>query len=240
MCGRYVSSSPPDEIAKYFGAVMSETLVESPPEANFNVAPTTNVVIVVERDDTRRLDLARWGLVPSWAKDLAIGAKMINARAETIATKPAFKRAFARKRCIIPADGFYEWKVVPGQKRKQPVFIHRADGDRFAFAGLWELWRDPADPDAPPLRSCTIITGQANDKIAPVHDRMPVMLPPDAWATWLDHDNHDTDALAALLVPAPASLIAIHAVSTAVNNVRNRSPELVEPVEPDVPLDLPG
>jgi putative SOS response-associated peptidase YedK len=237
MCGRYVSKSAPDEIAKYFGAEMSETLVEAPPEANFNVAPTSNVLIVVERGDVRQLDVARWGLVPSWAKDLSIGARMINARAETLASKPAFKRAFQRKRCIVPADGFYEWKPIPGQKRKQPVYIHRADGDRFAFAGLWELWRDPEAPDAPPLRTCTIITGRANEKVAPVHDRMPVMLPPDAWDRWLDHDLHDTDALAELLVPAPASLIELHAVSTAVNNVRNKSPELIDRVEPEVPLD---
>jgi putative SOS response-associated peptidase YedK len=237
MCGRYVSKSAPDEIARYFGAEMSETLVEAPPEANFNVAPTSNVLIVVERGEVRQLDVARWGLVPSWAKDLSIGARMINARAETLASKPAFRRAFQRKRCIVPADGFYEWKPVPGQKRKQPVYIHRADGDCFAFAGLWELWRDPEAPDAPPLRTCTIITGRANEKVAPIHDRMPVMLPPDAWDRWLDHDLHDTDALTELLVPAPASLIELHAVSTSVNNVRNKSPELIEQVDSEVPLD---
>ena len=237
MCGRYVAKSQPDEIARYFGAAMTETLVEAPPEANFNVAPTSEVMIVLEREHTRCVDLARWGLVPSWAKDRSIGARMINARAETLASKPAFKRAFQRKRCIVPADGFYEWKVIAGQKRKQPVYIHRADGDHFAFAGLWELWRNPEAPDDAPLRTCTIITGPANAKIAPVHDRMPVMLAPDAWATWLDHDNHDTDALRALFVPAPASLIEIHAVSTAVNSVRNKSPELIDPVPSEVPLD---
>ena len=231
MCGRYVSTSQPDEIARYFGAEMSEALVEEAPPANYNVAPTAQVFVVLETGEARRLETARWGLVPSWAKDVSIGAKMINARAETLATKSAFKRAFQRKRCIVPADGFYEWQVIPGQKKKQPMFIHRADGDRFAFAGLWELWRNPAAPDDPPLRTCTIITGQPNEAVAPIHDRMPVMLPPDAWSTWLDHDNHDLDMLGRLLVPAPASIIAVHPVSTAVNNVRNREPSLVDPVD---------
>lgn len=233
MCGRYVSSSQPDEIARYFGAEMSEALVEEHPTANFNVAPTAQVFMVYDTGDLRRLDTARWGLVPHWAKDLSIGAKMINARADTLATKNAFKRAFQRKRCIIPADGFYEWKVVPGQKKKQPMFIHRADGDRFAFAGLWELWRNPDAPDDEPVRTCTIITGEPNEAVAPIHDRMPVMLPPDAWSTWLDRDNHDLDMLGKLLVPAPASIIAVHPVSTAVNNVRNREPSLIDPVDLD-------
>ncbi len=233
MCGRYVSSSQPDEIARYFGAEMSEALVDDSPPANFNVAPTARVFVVLETGETRRLETARWGLVPNWAKDLSIGAKMINARAETLATKNAFKRAFQRKRCIIPADGFYEWKVIPGQKKKQPMYIHRADGDRFAFAGLWELWRNPNAPDDEPVRTCTIITGQPNEMVSPIHDRMPVMLPPDAWSTWLDHDNHDLDMLGKLLVPAPASIIAVHPVSTAVNNVRNGEPSLIDPVDPD-------
>jgi putative SOS response-associated peptidase YedK len=233
MCGRYVSSSKPDEIAQYFGAEMSEALVEEAPPANFNVAPTARVFMVFDTGESRVLDTARWGLVPHWAKDLSIGAKMINARADTLATKNAFKRAFQRKRCIIPADGFYEWKVIPGQKKKQPMFIHRADGDRFAFAGLWELWRNPDAPDDEPVRTCTIITGDANEAVAPIHDRMPVMLPPDAWDTWLDHDNHDLDLLGKLLVPAPASIIAVHPVSTAVNNVRNREPSLIDPIDPE-------
>lgn len=233
MCGRYVSSSQPDEIARYFGAETSEALAEESPRENFNVAPTNDVYIVLETGETRRVELARWGLVPSWAKDPSIGSKMINARAETVATKNAYKRLFERKRCIVPADGFYEWKVVPGQKRKQPMFIHRADGDRFAFAGLWEVWRDPNHPDAQPLRTCTIITGPANEAVAPIHDRMPVMLPPDAWDPWLDRDVRDLELLTKLLVPAPASIIAAHPVSTAVNNVRNKDASLVDPIDPD-------
>lgn len=237
MCGRYVSSSQPDEIARYFGAEPSEALAEESPRQNFNVAPTNDVYIVLESGETRRLELARWGLVPSWAKDPSIGSKMINARSETLATKNAYKRLYERKRCIVPADGFYEWKVVPGQKRKQPMFIHRADGDRFAFAGLWEVWRDPNDRDAQPLRTCTIITGPANEAVAPIHDRMPVMLPPDAWDPWLDREVRDLELLGKLLVPAPASIIAAHPVSTAVNNVRNKDASLVDPVDPDAGPD---
>lgn len=233
MCGRYVSTSQPDEIARYFGAEPTEALAAAPSEDNYNVAPTNNVMIVLETGDTRLVDVARWGLVPSWAKDLSIGSKLINARAETLATKPAFRRAFARKRCIIPVDGFYEWQKIPGQKRKQPMFIHRADGDRFAFAGLWELWRNPEAPEDAPLRTCTIITGAPNEAVARIHDRMPVMLAPDTWTPWLDREMHDTDVLGKFLVPAPSSIIAMHPVSTAVNNVRNKNPELIDPVDPD-------
>jgi putative SOS response-associated peptidase YedK len=233
VCGRFVSASQPDEIAKYFGADLGERLVEP----SYNVAPTNDVYVVLETGETRRLDLLRWGLVPSWAKDPAIGSKMINARAETLATKPAFKRLFMRKRCIIPADGFFEWAKVPHQKKKQPMYIHRADGDRFAFAGLWEAWRDPERPDDPPLRTCTIITGAANDAVAPVHDRMPVMLPPERWDEWLDPQQQDLDLLGTFLVPAPASLITMHPVSTDVNRVANKDASLVERVAPPPEAD---
>ncbi len=192
--------------------------------------------------------------MPSWVKDLKIGAKMINARAETVATKPAFRTAFARKRCIIPADGFYEWKVQPGEQKKQPYFIHRSDGEPYAFAGLWEAWKGPKQPgskggtqdpaprksplDLPepsptdPLRTCSIITTSANERMAELHDRMPVILPRSAWDTWLDPDQHDTELLGKLLVPAPPELITFHAVSTEVNNARNRGEHLVDQVDP--------
>jgi putative SOS response-associated peptidase YedK len=232
MCGRFVSSSAPDEVARYFGASLGETLLDP----SFNVAPTNDVYVVLESGETRRVETMRWGLVPFWAKSPAIGAKMINARAETLTTKNAFRKALEKRRCIIPADGFYEWMKVPGQKAKQPMFIHRADGDRFAFAGLWEVWRDPEHPDDPPLRTCTIITGAANEAVAPVHDRMPVMLPPDAWDKWLDNEVRDIAVASRLLVPAPASIIAMHPVSTDVNRVANKGASLIEPVPvPDVP-----
>ena len=234
MCGRFVSASPPDELAQYFGV---EAVAESVLEPNFNVAPSNDVYVVVESGGVRRLDAFHWGLVPFWAKDPATGNKMINARAETVAEKNAYKHAFKKRRCIIPADGFYEWKKIPGQKAKQPMFIHRADGDRFAFAGLWELWRNPERPDDEPLQTCTIITGAAHEAVADVHDRMPVMLPPDAWDPWLDRDVRDLATVGKLLVPAPASIIAMHPVSTEVNRVANKGPSLIEPLPPGEPPD---
>jgi len=237
MCGRFVSSNSPDEIAAYFGASLDDALVDAaadaPAEPNYNVAPTTDILAVVERSDaTRQVQSYRWGLVPSWAKDVKIGSKMINARAETIAEKPVFKRLLEKRRLIVPMDGFYEWQVVPGQKAKQPMFIHRIDGEPLAVAGLWAAWRDPAaaDTDAPWLHSCTVITTSANATMAPVHDRMPVLLPASRWAEWLDPDNTDITALQQLLVPAPDDLLTMHPVGTDVNNVRNNGPELLQPV----------
>jgi len=229
MCGRFVSSSPPDELAKYFDVeAVSETVLEP----NYNVAPSLDVYVVVESGGVRRLDTFHWGLVPFWAKDPSTGNKMINARAESIAEKNAYKHAFKKRRCIIPVDGFYEWKKIPGQKAKQPYFIHRVDGEPMALAGLWEVWRpaDDVDRTGDPLRSCTIITGQPNEKVASIHDRMPVMLPPSAWEAWLDRENDDLDTLGKLLVPAPASLLELHPVSRAVNNVRENGEDLIEPV----------
>ncbi len=236
MCGRFVSSSPPDQIAAYFDVdSVAEQLIDRGP--NFNTAPTTEVIVVHTDGSTRRLDAFRWGLVPSWAKDISIGSRMINARAETVASKPAFRRAFAGRRCIIPADGFYEWKADPTQPRKkQPYFIHRPDGEPYAFAGIWERWKGVAgqaeEGEAEPLRSCSIITTSANQRMSELHDRMPVILPSSAWETWLDPEQHDTDLLGALLVPAPDELITFHAVSTEVNNARNKGEHLVDVVDP--------
>jgi putative SOS response-associated peptidase YedK len=233
MCGRFVSSSPPDELAKYFDV---DAVAEQVIEPSYNVAPSQDVFVVVETGGVRRLDRFRWGLVPFWAKDPTTGYKMINARAESVTDKNAYKRAFQKRRCIIPADGFFEWKKIPGQKTKQPYFIHRADGEPMAFAGLWEVWRPKDAPDdSEPLRTCTIITGEPNEKVADIHDRMPVMLPPSAWAEWLDRDNADVETLGKFLVPAPASLYALHPVTRAVNNVQENGPELIDPAEE--PLD---
>ena len=241
MCGRFVSASPPDELAKYFGV---EDVTEKVLDRSFNVAPTNDVFVVVETGGIRRLDAFHWGLIPFWAKDAKAGQKMINARAESVAEKPAYKRAFQKRRCIIPADGFFEWKKIPGQKTKQPMYIHRPDDEPLAFAGLWELWRpkvtDPdgnasdeySDDESTWIRSCTIITGQPNETVAPIHDRMPVMLPPSAWDQWLDPDNDDLDTLGQLLVPAPAELVVAHPVSTRVNDVRAKDSALIEPFEP--------
>lgn len=231
MCGRYVSSSTPGELADYFGAaIVNESLTEP----NFNVAPTVQVPVVVQREQARHLDLMRWGLIPFWAKSASIGAKMINARVETVTEKSAYRNAIRKHRCLIPADAFYEWTAVadPASKkpRKQPWCIRRNDGDPFTFAGLFETWRDP-DDDGNRIRSCTILTGAANEAMAPIHDRMPIMLPPDHWQAWLDVDNDAQSVLDSLPTP-PASLFSIHAVSTAVNNSRSSGAQLMDQVEP--------
>ena len=245
MCGRYVAASNADDLARYFDVDQRPEALVSEVRANFNVAPTSDVMAVFERNSARHLDLFRWGLVPRWAKDLKIGNRMINARAETLSEKNAFKSAYKKRRCIIPADGFYEWKKIPGVKTKQPMFIHRADGDPFAFAGLWETWKpkaedqtqkpkaDAEDVEAELIHTCTIITGLPNEAVREVHDRMPVMLAPSDWAQWLDPGFDDLDELNKLLVPAPADIIAMHPVSTEVNNVRNRGAHLMDEIPPD-------
>jgi putative SOS response-associated peptidase YedK len=227
MCGRFVAASPPDEIARYFDAEAPEAALEP----NYNVAPTNDVYAVLEDGSARKVEALHWGLVPFWAKSLSMGNKMINARAETVATKNAYRHAFKNKRCIIPADGFFEWKVIRGQKAKQPYFIHRNDGEPMAFAGLWEVWRDPDNPDEE-VHSCCIITGLPNDKVSEVHDRMPVMLPPAVWDTWLDPEQQDIEALGKLLVPAPASIIELYPVSTEVNNARHQGAHLIDAIDP--------
>jgi putative SOS response-associated peptidase YedK len=244
MCGRFVSSSPPDQVARYFDVDQVSAQAEQH-LANFNTAPTTDVYVVYEDGSTRRLDTFHWGLVPGWAKDLSVGNRMINARSETVASKPAFRRAFAKRRCILPADGFYEWRALEGQKKKQPYFIHRPDGEPYAFAGLWEQWRGQlpgaAADDGPDggdgsdevtVRSVTILTGPANQKMSELHDRMPIILPPSAWAAWLSPEEHDLDTLGRLLVPAPSELITFHPVTTDVNSVRNKGEHLVDEVDP--------
>ena len=209
-------------------------------EPSYNVAPRADVPVVAERKGEpgrheRVLDVVRWGLVPFWAKDPKIGDRMINARAETLLTSNAFKRPFERRRCIIPADGFYEWEKLEPQKsrsKKQPWFIRRKDGEPLAFAGLWETWRDRSQgDDAVPLRTCVIITTDPNELLAPIHDRMPVVLPESQWSTWLDVDNRDVGALQQLLVPSPAAELEKWAVSTLVNKADNNGPELLDPVE---------
>ncbi|MFZ4718529.1 MAG: SOS response-associated peptidase [Ilumatobacteraceae bacterium] len=238
MCGRFVSTQSPDKIAEFFGAVAPVDDEGLPP--NYNVAPTNDVHGVVQRlDGARDVEAFHWGLVPSWAKDTKIGSKMINARSETIGEKPAFKSLLKKHRLIVPMDGFYEWQAgvdggpltKQGKPMKTPMFIHRADGEPLAVAGLWATWRDRAlGTDAPWLHSCTVITTSANATMAPVHDRMPVLLPRSAWDAWLDPTNDDIEGLRALLVPAPDDVLVMHAVSTAVNSVKNKGAELIDPV----------
>lgn len=228
MCGRFTSRTPASDLAEYFGV---DEVVAPELGARYNVAPTDETYAVAESKDGRRLGTFRWGLVPFWAKDLKIGAKMINARAEGLLDTAAFRRPFERRRCIIPADGFYEWERVAGRKRKQPWYIARADGKPLAFAGLWDSWRPVKGSDEGKVRSCVIITGEPNAKVARLHDRMPVLLPPEAWDAWLDPENHDVAALQQLLVPAPDELFELVPVSTAVNTVTNDGPELIERVD---------
>ena len=224
MCGRFVQAQPPSIYADYFGVaeVVTESLAPS-----YNVAPTDEVYAVAEHAGTRQLGTFRWGLLPFWAKDRKMAARNINARSETASIKPAFRESFQRRRCIIPADGFYEWQVRP--KGKLPHYIRGAAGGPLALAGLWSSWRDPETGER--LRTCTILTGEPNDLVAGVHDRMPVVLGPDVWDRWLDPDSADVDELGALLSVYPDRDLAMHPVSTLVNKVQNNVPELIAPLE---------
>jgi putative SOS response-associated peptidase YedK len=195
----------------------------------------------------RELRVVRWGLVPFWAKDPSIGSRMINARAETVQSKPAFRQAFKRRRCLLPADGYYEWQRLdgaggsadsPAGKGKQPYFITRRDGGPLAFAGLYELWRDrelPDDHERAWLWTATIITTSAPDELGRIHDRMPMVIEPERWADWLDPASDDPADLAALLAPATSGGLTSYPVSTAVNSVRHNGPELIERIEPVLP-----
>lgn len=205
MCGRYSLHANPEVIALMFG--LSEIPACQP---RYNIAPTAQVLIVRENEAA----MVRWGLVPRWAKDPSVGARMNNARAETVAEKPSFREAYRKRRCLIPANGFYEWKLENGLK--QPYYVHPAGGELFAFAGLWEQWND--------LQTCAIITTEANEKMAAVHDRMPVILDRKDYPGWLAGAED-------LLHPCPSNVIDIRRVSRAVNNARNEDPSLVEPAE---------
>ncbi|MEM7337525.1 MAG: SOS response-associated peptidase [Actinomycetota bacterium] len=234
MCGRFVAASPPDELARYFEAGPPDNSLD----ADFNVAPTNEVYVVRASDGHRQLSSMRWGLVPFWAKDRKVGSKMINARSETIFEKPAYRRAIQRRRCLIPADGFYEWAKVAGHKRKQPYYIHRSDGEPIVFAGLWERWSPPEDSDDPlgpdgVLETCTILTCSPNETMAEIHNRMPVLLAPGDWDEWLaPREADEVPELSSLLVPAPDGLLTLRPVTTAVNSVRNNGAELLD-LEPE-------
>lgn len=260
MCGRYASSRKPEDLVEEFEIEQSEVRETLAPD--YNVAPTKDVYAVVERPPSkekdrpaqRQLRVLTWGLVPSWAKDPAIGNRLINARVETAAEKPAFRRAFASRRCLIPADGFYEWYTpeepegedVPdehGKKRrrprKQPFFIHHPDGSVLAMAGLYEIWRDPTKSDDDPDRfrwTCTILTTNAQDDLGRIHDRAPLLVERDKYGAWLDPTVSDAAALSGLLVPAAPGPLEAYPVSTQVNNVKNNGPELIEPLAVEPPL----
>ncbi len=246
MCGRYASIKAPADLAEEFHAVDATEGVEP----DYNVAPTKNVVAVVQRhprdaegtpdpDTTERsLRVVRWGLVPSWAKDVKGGARMINARSESAAEKPAFRRALAARRCLLPADGWFEWQR--GENHKQPYYTHYRDGSSVALAGLWEYWKPKYDPEGlypDGLVTAAVLTTSAVGALAQVHDRMPLVLPRAAWDAWLDPDaDAAAEAVASLLAPPSPELVAaleIRPVSARVNSVRNNGPELLDALPPE-------
>ena len=242
MCGRYAASRSPDDLAEEFEVDRID--VRERLAADFNVAPTKDVYAVVARPPRedrsapaqRRLTVVRWGLVPSWAKDRSIASRLINARIESLQDKPAFKRAFAVRRCLLPADGYFEW-YGETRGRKQPFFIRPRDGGVLAMAGLYEIWRDPtvaADDDpAAFLWSCAVLTTTAEDALGEIHDRMPLMIEADRYAEWLDPQPRDPAALLDLLVPATPGRLEAYPVAPLVNDVRNNGPELVTPLPPE-------
>ncbi|MEU5163649.1 SOS response-associated peptidase [Streptomyces sp. NPDC020875] len=263
MCGRYAASRAPKDLVGIFDVAKWDPLETLAPD--FNVAPTKQVYAIVQRalkdsDDpapVRQLRILKWGLVPSWAKSPEGAARMINARAETVHEKPSFRRAFATRRCLIPADGYFEWVTGSDERqleekgrrkrpRKQPYFVTPADGSVFAMAGLYEFWRDRTLPDDHPQAwwaTCTVVTTEAEQgplgvapadgpgSLAEIHPRMPLMLTPDRWADWLDPARTEVEDLRSLLVPPPEGLMRAYPVSTAVSNVRNNGPELLTELE---------
>jgi putative SOS response-associated peptidase YedK len=238
MCGRYASARKRLELLEEFR--IERDRVSAPVQPDYNVAPTKPVYAVITREE-RELRVVRWGLVPFWAKDPKIGSRMINARAETVDSKPAFRHAFKRRRCLLPADGYFEWQRpdggdgAPGKGGKQPYFITTRDGGPLAFAGLYELWRDralPEDHERAWLWTATIITTSAPDDLGRIHDRMPMVVDPGRWQDWLDPAHDDPAGLMALLGPAATAGLISYPVSTAVNSVRNNGPELIERIEP--------
>jgi putative SOS response-associated peptidase YedK len=221
MCGRYVLAADASDYAEYFGV---DRIVTEELDPSYNVAPTDAVYTVAEWEGERLLGTMQWGLVPHWAKDRK--KIQINARAESVATKPMFRDSLARKRCLIPADGFYEWE--PKDKGRTPHWVHRADGYPMAFAGIWSSWKDPETGIW--IRTCSIITTEARGVITAVHDRMPVSLDPEVWDAWLDRDLTDPDQAEALIRPIDPDLLMEHPVASRVNSVRNNDPTLVEEV----------
>lgn len=240
MCGRFVSTTSAARMAALFEAeVLTEDLGE-----RYNIAPTNRVYTIVPMSEVRAVRSMRWGLVPSWAKDLSIGARMINARAETVADKPSFRNLLPTRRCIVPMDGFFEWRpgtddgprTKAGRPARQPVHVHRRDGGVLAVAGLWSTWLDRAadasDPAGAPhqVETVTVITCGANAAMSAIHDRMPVILGSEALDIWMDPEERDRSVLTDLLVPAADDVLVIEPVSTAVNDVRHQGPALIEPI----------
>lgn len=238
MCGRYRLHSAPGVLADW-----SETRLVPLPNVppRWNIAPTQQSLVIRRHPETgeRHLDPLRWGLVPHWAKDTSGAARLINARSETVATTPSCRDAFRKRRCLVPADGFYEWRAVAGASRKQPYAIARPSGEPMAFAGLWEGWRDPASGEV--LRTFTILTTDANRYLAPLHHRMPVILSRDAWRPWLGDDAATPEDLLALLRPSPEDALIAWPIAPRVGNVREDDAGLIErlPGVEDLPPPAP-
>ncbi len=229
MCGRYTLTATPSAVARHFE-------LASPPELSprYNIAPSQPVPVVrLSREGERRLEPRIWGLVPHFAKDPAIGSRLINARCESVATRPAFRDAFRRRRCLVPADGFYEWQPLPGRTRRRPHHLHLPERALFAFAGLFERWRG-GEEDGEPLDTCTLLTTEAGERVRALHDRMPVILDPSAYAAWLDPGCGDPETLLALLASQRPAELRFHPVGLRVNDPRNDDPGCLED-EPEAP-----
>jgi putative SOS response-associated peptidase YedK len=220
MCGRFTLTVDPEDLMERFHLESAEQM----PTPRYNVAPTQSIPVILN-ESPNRLSLAQWGLIPSWAKDPAIGGQMINARAETLAEKPAYRTAFKKRRCLVPADGFFEWRKEADGKTKTPMYIHLKTGAPFAFAGLWEVW---TSPEGETRRTCTLVTTEPNDLLATIHNRMPVILPRDAEADWLDN-KLEVLALMSMLKPYPADQLEAYAVSRRVNTPAVDEPALLQP-----------
>lgn len=221
MCGRFTLRLSAGELQEFFDLVRAFDAVP-----RYNIAPTQSIAAIRQTNEGRVADKMHWGLIPRWAKDRKLAARMINARSETLSEKPSFRTAFKRSRCLIPADGFYEWKPTAG-KTKQPYHITLTDESPFAFAGLWDRWTDP-ETDSP-LESCTIVTTAANELLSRLHERMPVILPREHWDVWLDPEIQDTQALQPLLAAYPSDKMQMKPVSTIVNSPRNDTPDCLLP-----------
>lgn len=223
MCGRYVTISTPEQLTERFD-VQRVAVDQLAPR--YNVAPTTQVPVVLERDGERILQTMRWGFVPFWAKQVGKGAQPINARVETIDDKRMFASSFRTRRLLLPADGFYEWQVREGSKKKQPWYIHDPDQQPLAFAGIWSSWKDKETGDV--VESTCILTRDAAGRMTDLHHRMPVVLPPNLWATWLESDEKDSPYLHEVISNAGVPRLEARTITDRVNNVRNDGPELVE------------
>jgi putative SOS response-associated peptidase YedK len=221
MCGRFTLTIDPADLKEAFPWLsIHDDLIP-----HYNIAPTQPVAVVPNTGENK-LDYFIWGLIPSWSRDPSIGSRLINARAETLAEKPAFRVAFRRRRCLILADGFYEWQSITGSKSKTPIYIQLKSKQPFAFAGLWDIW---THPDGSEIRSCTIITTQPNELIEKIHNRMPVILPPQSYTQWLDISENRPEPLSKLLLPYPAEAMTSYQVSKSVNSPQNDTPECIQP-----------